>query len=128
MDTIRLVQYQYSFHSKRIDTSYLNYYNLFKGFENLKNKLPNNEKELKHYCFNSGNSMTSIMLVIEEYKKIHHNLFTYLLIKEFNLLVKEINKIIKDEKFLIDKIKLPKICKNNIFRLVIPMSLMDNIS
>ena len=89
----------------QIDTSYLNYYNLFKGFENLKNKLPNNEKELKHYCFNSGNSMTSIMLVIEEYKKIHHNLFTYLLIKEFNLLVKEINKIIKDEKFLIDKIK-----------------------
>ena len=89
----------------QIDTSYLNYYNLFKGFENLKNKLPYNEKELKHYCFNSGNSMTSIMLVIEEYKKIHHNLFTYLLIKEFNLLVKEINKIIKDEKFLIDKIK-----------------------
>ena len=89
----------------QIDTSYLNYYNLFKGFENLKNKLSYNEKELKHYCFNSGNSMTSIMLVIEEYKKIHHNLFTYLLIKEFNLLVKEINKIIKDEKFLIDKIK-----------------------
>lgn len=89
----------------QIDTSYLNYYNLFKGFENLKNKLPINEKELKYYCFNSGNSMTSIMLVIEEYKKNQHNLFTYLLIKEFNLLVKEINKIIKDEKFIIDKIK-----------------------
>ena len=81
----------------------LNYFNLFKGFENLLNKLPDNEKDLKHYCFTSGNSVSSIMLIIEEYKEDekHHNLFTYLFIKEFNLLVKEINK----NKFLINKLE-----------------------
>lgn len=87
------------------DTSYLNCYNLFKGFENLKNKLPENEKDLKHYCFTSGNSISSIMLVIEEYITTHHNLFTYLLIKEFNSLVKKINEIIRKNKFAITKIQ-----------------------
>ena len=89
----------------QIDTSYLNYYNLFKGFENLKSKLTEDERDLKHYCFTSGNSISSIMVIIEEYKTKHHNLFTYLFIKEFNLLVQEINKIIRNKKFQIDKIK-----------------------
>lgn len=94
-------------HKNQTDTSYLNYFNLFKGFENLLNKLPDNEKDLKHYCFTSGNSVSSIMLIIEEYKEDekHHNLFTYLFIKEFNLLVKEINKIINKNKFSINKIQ-----------------------
>lgn len=89
------------------DTSFLNYFNLFKGFENLYNKLPDNERNLKHYCFTSGNSISSIMVVIEEYKadEKHHNLFTYLFIKEFNLLVNEINKIINKNKFSMDKIE-----------------------
>ena len=90
-------------YDNQTDTSYLNYFNLFKGFENLKNKLTEikSEIDLKHYCFTSGNSVSSIMLIIEEYKEDekHHNLFTYLFIKEFNLLVKEINK----NKFLINK-------------------------
>lgn len=90
-------------YDNQTDTSYLNYFNLFKGFENLKNKLTEikSEIDLKHYCFTSGNSVSSIMVVIEEYKEDekHHNLFTYLFIKEFNLLVKEINK----NKFLINK-------------------------
>lgn len=94
-------------HENQTDTSYLNYFNLFKGFENLLNKLPDNERDLKHYCFTSGNSVSSIMVVIEEYKEDeeHHNLFTYLFIIEFNSLVKKINKIIKDEKFTMDKIQ-----------------------
>ena len=45
------------------------------------------------------------MVIIEEYRTKHHNLFTYLFIKEFNLLVQEINKIIRNKKFQIDKIK-----------------------
>lgn len=94
-------------HENQTDTSYLNYFNLFKGFENLLNKLPDNERALKHYCFTSGNSVSSIMVVIEKYKEDekHHNLFTYLFIKEFNLLVKEINKIINKNKFLINKLE-----------------------
>lgn len=91
------------------DTSYLNYYNLFKGFENLKHKLTEikEEKDLRHYCFTSGNSVSSIMVVIEEYKSNpeHSNLFTYLFIKEFNLLVNEINKIINQNKFSMDNIE-----------------------
>lgn len=96
-------------HENQTDTSYLNYFNLFKGFENLKNKLTEikSEIDLKHYCFTSGNSVSSIMVVIKEYKEDeeHHNLFTYLFIIEFNSLVKKINKIIKDEKFTMDKIQ-----------------------
>ncbi len=89
------------------DTSYLNYYNLFKGFENLKNKLNevNNEEELKKICFSNGNAITSIELVIEEYKEKKKNLFSYLLIKEFNLLVNEVNKIIEEKKYEIKKIE-----------------------
>lgn len=92
-------------YENQTDSSYLNYFNLFKGFENLLNKLTEvkSEIDLKHYCFTSGNSVSSIMVVIEEYKEDekHHNLFTYLFIKEFNLLVKEINK----NKFLITKLE-----------------------
>lgn len=88
------------------DTSYLNYYNLFKGFENLKNKLPDNEKDLKHYCFTSGNSISSMMVVIEDYKTTHYNLFTYLFIKEFNILVEQVNKILEDKIQPIDNIEL----------------------
>lgn len=89
------------------DTSYLNYFNLFKGFENFLNKLPDNERDLKHYCFTSGNSISSIMVVIEEYKEDsnHYNLFTYLFIKEFNLLANKINKIINKNKISMDNIE-----------------------
>ena len=91
-----------------IDTSYLNYYNLFKGFENLNNKLREikDERTLRYYCFTSGNSISSIMLIIEEYKTTYHNLFTYLFINEFNNLAKEVNKIIdKNDSFQMKSIQ-----------------------
>jgi phage regulator Rha-like protein len=44
-------------------------------------------------------------LVIEEYKENNKNLFTYLLIEEFNFLVNETNKIIKNKKYQIKKLE-----------------------
>lgn len=81
------------------NSSNLNYYNLFKGFSNLTKKLEviTSRRDFIHYCFNASNSISSIILIIDEYKKEHKNLFTYLFIKEFNMLIKKVNKKIKKE-------------------------------
>lgn len=78
----------------------VNYFNMFKGFQNLTNKyteIRSDEEKLKRFCFLSSASLTVVKNVIES-KLTNDNLFIYLTVLEFNKLVgkrniKEIAKI-----------------------------------
>ncbi len=72
--------------------NYLNYYNLFRGFSNMRQQLDSitNYNEAQKYCFSSANALSSIIMVIEENKQ--EDLFTYIFIDELNKLINRVNK------------------------------------
>lgn len=89
---------------QRDDDSNMNYYNLFRGFYNLEQRLLKieNNNDLNYFCRGASNSMIAIASIIEEYKKDrqHQNLFTYLFIMEYNQVAQSIKNKIQELKIV----------------------------
>jgi hypothetical protein len=92
---INLDRYEEYEYKRKKSNTIVNYYSMFSGFKNLRNKLEKirkNNEQMRSFCYTSACSVEVIKEILSKKREVG-SLFLYLTILELNSLIKEINKL-----------------------------------